>query len=240
MARRTAKLSFASAGGKPSLKISRADWQRIETAYRNPLSKTLRRKIRKTTREFLEWAVFERTASASSEATKRAQVIKKAVQDCRTAILQRLTNETRDADFLAQHLICKHLNLPWEKGRNGLQSLALKFAQTVSKGCDLAIRDLERDSGSGFRTGETWELWVRKLTAILEANGLPTAARKDTDKQSGKSLQSPFIDFLRELQQCVPDEFRRLTQSDGALAQAIYKARTALRREPKRSLKTPK
>jgi hypothetical protein len=234
MARWKAKLPFASAGGKPSLKISSADWQRLEAAYLRPLSEILRREICEATSEFLEWTVFERTASASSEAVKRAQLIKKAVQDIRTVILQRPTNVTRDADFLAQHLICKHLGLRSEKGRNGLQVLVMNFERIVSQGCDLAIRELARERESGIRAGEAWDFWVRKLTETLQANGLPTEARKDTDKQSGKGLPSPFIGFLRELQQCIPAEFQRSTQSDAALAQAIYKARSAPRREPKK------
>jgi hypothetical protein len=36
--------------------------------------------------------------------------------------------------------------------------------RTVSRGCDLAIRDLAREGESGFRASETWDLWVRKLT----------------------------------------------------------------------------
>jgi hypothetical protein len=241
MARLTAKLSFASAGGKPNLEISSAAWQRIETAYQYQLSETLRQKICEATSDFLEWAVFERTASANSKAMKRAQLIKKAARDLRRAILQRPTNVTRDADFLAQHLISKHLYLPSEKGRNGLQNLVLKFERVVSKGCDLAISDLARERGSALRRGETWDLWVRKLTAILEAEGLPTEARKDTDKQSGKGLQSPFVGFLRELQRCIPAEFQRSTEPDGgALAQAIYQARSAPRREPKRFQQAPK
>jgi hypothetical protein len=227
--RTKAKLSFASAGGKPKLQISNADWQRIEAAYGYPLSETLRRQIRQQTSEFLERAVFEQTVRPVSEAVERAQQYKKAVQDVRRVFLHRLT----DADFLVQHRISHHLDLRWKKGRVGLQNLVLDFERKVSQGCDLTIRDLSTESG--FRAGEMWDLWVRNLTKTLKAEGLPTQVRKDTDKQTESSSPSPFIGFLRELQQYIPPEFRRSTQSDGALAQAIHKARSAPRREPKRS-----
>jgi hypothetical protein len=231
MARVTPNLSFASAGGKPTLKISRSDWKRIETAYQHSLCETLRRNIRQATREFLEWAVFEGTVQTNSEAQARAQSIKAATREFRQAIFRCPSNIGRDADLYARHLICKHLALSSQKGRDGLQTFVLKFERDVSKGCDLALRNLERDRESGFRKGGMWNRWVRKLTATLKAKQLPIEARKDTDKHTG--LPSPFVCFLRELQKCIPTDFRRSIQSDGALAQAIYTARAELRREPK-------
>ncbi|MGB8395589.1 MAG: hypothetical protein WCE27_18510, partial [Pseudolabrys sp.] len=61
MARTKPKLSFAAAGGKPRLKISSADWQRIESAYERSLPNSVRRKIRAVTHTFLDWVVFEHT-----------------------------------------------------------------------------------------------------------------------------------------------------------------------------------
>jgi hypothetical protein len=230
LARSKAKLWFASAGGKPELAISNADWQRIEAAYGHQLSETLRRQIHEKTNEFLWWAGFEHTARAVSEAVETAQQYKKAAQDVRRVFFRRST----DPDILVQRLICKYQGLRWEKGRIGLQNLVLNFERIVSQGCDRAIAEL-RASKSGFRAGEMWDGWVRSLSRILNAKRLPTQARKDTDKQTKSSSSSPFIGFLRELQQCIPPKFRRSTQSDAALAQAIYKARRAPRREPKRS-----
>lgn len=238
MARSKEKLSFASTDSKPKLKTSSADWRRIEAAYGHLLSKTLRQQIRKETNKFLAWVVFEHTVRPKSEAAKRAHQFKKAVQDVRRVFFQRPQSITRDVDFFVQHRICEHQGLRWEKGRNGLQALVLKLDRIVSQGCDRVIAEL-RAREPGFRAGETWDLWVRNLTKILKLEGLPTQARKDTDKQTESSLPSPFIGFLRELQQCIPPEFRRSTHSDGALAQAIYEARSAPRREPKRPQRTP-
>jgi hypothetical protein len=223
MAQFTPKLSFASAGGKPSLRISGADWQRIETAYRNALSSALRRKILAATQEFVEWAVFEGTVQTNSEAQTRAKLIKAEAREFRRTIFRCPPNIGRDADFCARHLICTHLGVPFENGRDGLQNLVLEFERLVSKSCDLALRDLVRERESGFHKGGMWNLWVRKLTAALRARQLPIEARKDTDKHTG--LPSPFVGFLQELQKCIPTEFRRSVHSDGALAQAVYTAR---------------
>jgi hypothetical protein len=227
MAQFTPKLSFASAGGKPTLRISGADWERIETAYRNPLSSTLRRKIREATQEFVEWAVFEDTVQTNSEAQTRAKLIKAEAREFRRTIFRCPPNIGRDADFRARHLICKHLGVPFENGRDGLQNLVLKFERLVSKSCDLALHDLVRERGSGFRKGEMWNLWVRKLTAALRSRQLPVEARKDTDKHTGSP--SPFVGFLRELQECIPTEFQRSVHSDGALAEAVRKAKAERR-----------
>ncbi len=71
--------------------------------------------------------------------------------------------------------------------------------------------------------GEAWEEWIHQLTAILDESGLPTAARKDSDKQKG-STPSSFVAFVRELQECVPTACWR-RRSDSALATAIGSAR---------------
>jgi hypothetical protein len=73
-----------------------------------------------------------------------------------------------------------------------------------------------------------WNWWVRKLTAVLKAHQLPTEARKDTDK-SKTEKPSPFVGFIRELQACIPADYRRTTHSDPALAVAIVRARASVR-----------
>jgi hypothetical protein len=231
--RLTSKLSFASAGGKPKLKISNDDWQRIELAYGHPLAE-VRQKICAATREFLDWAVFERTAPTSSEAIARVQSIKKAVHEFREEVFQCPPKVGKDADFVARHLICKHLGLAFNKGRDGLQNLALELADFISNGCDFALADLRSEAKSGFRKGDAWDWWVRKLTAVLKAHGLPTENRKDTDKNK-TGRPSEFVAFFRELQACIPVEYRRSEahsadfQANIALSAAIARARRPVR-----------
>src|SRR5262249_10082530 len=89
-----------------------------------------------------------------------------------------------------------------------IANLALKLDRDVSKGCERALAELRSKKDSGFRRGEMWELWVRKLTAILSKSELPTQVRKDADKTKA-TRPSPFVSFIRELQVCLPEKYRR-------------------------------
>ena len=218
-------LSFATAGGKPSLKI--LSWRRIEKAYGHSLPKPGRLKIRAATREFLDWAVFEHTVRPTSEVIKRVVSIKKGVRKFQGVVFTCPQKVGSDADLYARHLISKHLHLAFDKGRDGLQNLAFNLANSISKGCDLALADLGSEQ-STFRSGDMWNWWVCELTAILNAQYLPTEVRKDSDKnRTGKP--SPFVAFIRELQVYIPEDYRGTTHSDTALAVAIVRARRSVR-----------
>jgi hypothetical protein len=69
-----------------------------------------------------------------------------------------------------------------------------------------------------------WNIWVNALTKIMKDSGLPYQVRKDTDKNKS-DVPSPFVKLVRELQNCLPQECRKFTQSDDALAQGIHRAR---------------
>ena len=232
-----AKLPIASADGKPRLKISEGDWKQIEKAYGHALTKPLRQKVCDATREYLEWDELEKAAQRASEAEVKINAVKAAASKFTDAIFRRPRNIARDADFFARRLISKHLGLSFQ-GRDGLQNLLLKIERDISDACDRAfdifdacdraLHDLQEDNG--FRDGETWGLWIRKLTKILKAHLLPTEVRKDTVKNlTGKP--SPFVAFVRELQACVPEEYRRSqpysaeAPANIALSEAIYRAR---------------
>jgi hypothetical protein len=71
--------------------------------------------------------------------------------------------------------------------------------------------------------GWSWQLWVRDLSDIAIRYGLPTGARKDTDKVKNGKV-SAFVRFVGALQNYIP-EHRRHIQSLNALAVGISKAR---------------
>ncbi len=79
-----------------------------------------------------------------------------------------------------------------------------------------------------------WELWVCELTTILSNNELPTQVRKDTDKTKA-AKPSPFVSFIRELQACLPEKYRRSHterpdfEANIALSAAIIRARSRRR-----------
>ena len=70
MARRARKLPMASAGGAPDLTISEADWQRIEGAYGEQLSGSVRADIVKATQQFVYWEGLRANGGAGYENKK--------------------------------------------------------------------------------------------------------------------------------------------------------------------------
>jgi hypothetical protein len=100
----------------------------------------------------------------------------------------------------------------------------------VIKFSEFAIQQIQKPNAKqptdwhGVSEGEVWNIWVNALTEILKKNGLPYKVRKDSDKNKTDS-QSPFVVLVRELQNCLPEKFRKFAHSDYALAQGIYRAR---------------
>jgi hypothetical protein len=195
------------------------------------LAARVRRKIRAATREYLDWVELERNAATMSETRARVHTIKKAASKFRETIFHRPPKTGREADYYARSLICKHMGLAYE-GRDGLQNLVLKIERDIAEGCKLALAELRRDDESGFRHGEMWELWVRKLTSILSKSQLPIQVRKDTDKAKA-AKPSAFVAFMRELQACIPKAYRRSQprsphfEANIALSTAIGRARAS-------------
>jgi hypothetical protein len=93
-----------------------------------------------------------------------------------------------------------------------------------------------QEMDAGFRQGECWNNWIIQLSRIMEAEGLPRAVGKgsvDPEKIS------PFVRLVDKLQDCVPKAARRHTQSKGALAGAIYRARRDCKQSPRSRRTSP-
>jgi hypothetical protein len=181
------------------------NWARIESAYGHLLADPVRRKIRGVTREYLDWVDFERDAATTSEVTTRVHTIKSAASKFRENIFGRPPKIGKEADYYARFLISKHMGLPFE-GRDGLQNFVLNIERDIASACKRALAELGKESG--FQLGEAWQLWVRKLTSILLKSKLPTQVRKDTDKSKAPK-PSAFVAFIRELQKCIPEPYRK-------------------------------
>jgi hypothetical protein len=65
---------------------------------------------------------------------------------------------------------------------------------------------------------------VCRLTDYVEERGYPSGASKGVDK-SASGATSEFVALVRELQRLFPEECRRHTASDPALAEGIAVAR---------------
>jgi hypothetical protein len=238
MGKRAPKLPVASAGGgkkeerRKVVAITDSGWRRIEKAYGQKLSPQVRRDIHEKTQEFVDRAEFEQNAEPWSDARDRITTIINAASSLRSTI----DSGTHDADIYACSLIKKHL---WKQNGAKKEDDAFKKRRrkkgdplrNISGGMRLlifasqdALRELDDTKDQGFSKGEAWGRWIVRLTSIAERHGLPWRVRKDSDKQSGRRHASPFVEFVWELQQFVPETHRR-GHSRGAVAQAVVKDR---------------
>jgi hypothetical protein len=223
------RLPVSAGAGGPAPKIGREAWSKLEEAIDSPIGKNVRGKIRLATHEYLANAVLEFRAPPVSVARDRAREIRAPAAAVYRAIMKPIPDELRPADLYARREI--------ERGLAGWAfPIKLRFfaliSREVARVSDAVHRQLGSTEDSGFRPGDAWSSWIRRLTTILKAGGLQVSVRKDTDKHRG--APSPFVAFIAELQGCLPAEFHRHTQSTEALAVAIVKARRSDFRVPKR------
>ena len=211
-------------GPKP-IEISESDWQRIESQYGQRLSSEIREKIQQVTQVFASSAIFEVTAAPVMDARKAIKRLSSAAAKLRDLLAQQAGS---GGGQYAIHLI---LNYMRNYRLGDPESLRYHdpikaFSEVISSfvmACEQSLNELKDPNRGEFREGEAWDEWVCKLGATLEASDLPTAARKDSDKQRARGA-SPFVALIRELQMCVPAPCRRHC-SDTGLATAVARAR---------------
>jgi hypothetical protein len=223
VARRTPTIPIATvSGGNPEPSIADTDWQRIETAYGLKLLPGVRKQLYQATCAMLWFVPPEQIAQPVSASRRRVERIKKAAAEFKDAVFE---NSPDAYGYYENHLFNRRFNDQRVKDRDKLRFLGMLMTSAVVT-CNQVLNHLDNPTNHGWQEGETWQLWVQELTSILTAQGLPTGARKDTDKnKTGKP--SPFVALIRELQKCIPATFRRSSQSDGALAKSIHESRQA-------------
>ena len=227
MPRRRPKIPLATAAGpRPQASIKTADWKRIERAYGRALPLPARRAVLKITDEYLGVAMFETTAEPIRDTAKRLKQVERGARLLIDALSK--CGDASAAAVYATRLIERHATDPLLPKDGKLRSMLLLTVDLAAASAT-ALGDLNEEATKDhFRPGEHWGSWVRRLTEISQKHGLPAALSKDSDK---RTQDVPFVVLVRELQKCVPPQFRRHTHSDGALGQAIYRARNA-RRNP--------
>jgi hypothetical protein len=222
MARREAKVLMALLDGHPTANISTPDWQRIEYHYARRLPQEIRHEIEHVTREFAFSALFERRAARVADARVEVEEIRDAAEQFRIILGRPSANVdgTHYARHLFRNLVRSDL-LPSYHGfpsSDPIQVISELLCSCITA-CDAATNELDNPDFSVIE-GKAWEQFVRTLTTILEKTNLPTGASNDKNKRI-----SPFVNLVRELQECIPAESRQHTHSDLALAKAINGAR---------------
>jgi hypothetical protein len=174
--------------GIPRFQISDAQWADVEREYGHELKPAVRAEITAATDEFIAFATAER-AGTKRVARRQLSRIKRAADKLYAALLAE--NLELASFHLSQHC-------------DAVEQLPGQLA-VLSRACDEADSDLA--GMTDHIEGGAWARWVRALTGIAERHDLPTAARKDTDKQAIYAA-SPFVLLILALQICPQPSMR--------------------------------
>jgi hypothetical protein len=230
MSKHKAKVPFSTAS-RVMLDLTAADWQDLQAAYGQTLAPVVREQVLDASRHYLSMASFEMSAGPMAEAVKRTGKLRKAASSLLTLIEQNSSMAPNAAALHADELIGWYRYervLHPSKGKEYLKPFASEVSSFLVA-CESALDEMSRSSSPGYwPDGGAWREWIKTITQIMESNGLPSSARKDTDKNK-TGRPSVFVNFMRELQACLRKHYRRHMHSDTALADAINRARPSAR-----------
>jgi hypothetical protein len=223
---RRARLPVSSAVGL-TFDPTDKDWGRIKKAYPD-LSEADHETIIGIANKYLSRAQFERNAPFFDDAMAWLEATGKSARTFWIATLNEIATlndeDSRkfEAIFHAQNYVARHIvhsafkgspASKWHELRTILESVVAAFA--------IARRDMPTNAAAGFVEGEAWEAMICRLTEWAEGKGYPTAASKKGADKTASLESSPFVAFIRELQNSFSEELRRHSHSDNAIAQAI-------------------
>ena len=229
-------LPIASTGGSlPTVTIDNAKWKTLEKIIDKPISPDLRIELVDATNIFLSRAIFEHAAGPRADATKRLTALSRAANQFLSILNEAGSSDARRyAELLIERCLIDD-RLPGEDRFDHVIGVTTSFAAA----CNLARNELASGVYGEFRLGGSWEGWIRRLTEILDREGMSTSARKDAVKNKSEKA-SNFVLFIDELQKTVEPKFRRGTSTTDALAGAVHLARQVAKRPTKRTNKTRK
>jgi hypothetical protein len=227
VAKYSPKVPFVSGDARdPIIEVDNAAWQRIEKACEWSLPATLRSNILRATEEFLLFESFERSAQRLAA----ARVILEAYDIAAGRFFHALFTDpsgSSDADAYVHLLIERNFKKSRPKGEAAVFDALLDLLRAFHIACNVSLKQLSDHTTTAFESGNAWRSWVSRLTEIVDEAELPSSVRKDADKSNN---QSPFTLFVWELQKCLPEECRRHTHSEAALADAISQAQSMVRK----------
>jgi hypothetical protein len=228
---RLPRLSTSFMWGSYEFEPTEDDWRRIETAYPF-LTPVDRDEISRIATNYLMHVPFESHAPKAVDAMAWLDKGEKAVAVFLNAWHKRpSTDDTESAATYAQCLVECHIWHPLLPEGNEWYAI-LGIMTHVRAAFEFAKRELKEDACDGFVEGQMWDELVCRLTDFAEQRGYPVTASKGVDK-STSDRNSPFIGLVRELQDTFPEECRRHTASDMAIAEAIATARRKRRNRRK-------
>jgi hypothetical protein len=195
----------------PDFKTGAAFWARCEIANGQPISREIREEIIAATNDFLRFASMETEAEDLNAAVERIGRYRKAAG----ALLNEQAEPGSTATiFYAEYLVQSEFP---DATLDELHDLLMSYLGACTRAQSRAASKDEPE----FRPGGSWDVWIRRLTAILTQHGLLTANRHDDE---GRDRPSRFPLLVGELQNGFPSEYRRGTYTPKALESAIGRA----------------
>jgi hypothetical protein len=201
------------------LSISDEQWKKLEKHYGHSIRPDLRSAIVAKTN----------TMRLRSDSRKSAPPLRKAI--IRVAAIKRAAGDwLKWTDGLPPELEAMIMSVEeFERAERVIKP----FMEGIVASCDKALPDLKSDlvSKEAQDARHPWEDWIVELTDLFDQYGLPTPARTDVDKN--KTGPSPFVIFIRELQNLIDQKYWR-KRSEQTLAKAINRARSPRKGEQTR------
>jgi hypothetical protein len=198
--------------------ISEDQWKSVEQAYGHSIPQEIRDHIIFVTKALNLVGTAERNAPALHRLVEKTKTLKNAAQSFLQEVGCEVKEDAGQTSF--ESLTAALATVVKESLNDHLQFMLV--VHSTNSACDLMLRTWELDEG--LREGWTWDAWVQSIGELMQDHGLPSAARKDSDKRDATKVNSQFVCLIRELQEHIPNELRRHISPD-ALAQAIYRAR---------------
>jgi hypothetical protein len=224
-------------GAPPKWTRDDGDWTRFETAYGGALfDAEMRTEIAAAVGKYFYWAGYEAVAPFATgddgaieklkRASRLAEELYKAVKSLGDAqhILaphwgkyfpgQEIADDELPAGLSVAELFDAIAASPPRRYRRDLPEMVHVIASSIGD----TLRDVDRPDAPAFEEGEAWGLLVRDLEHIFEARTLSIAAAKGNE---ANPEPSPFVRFIREIQNSFPADLKRHSSSYDALAKAI-------------------
>ena len=206
----------------PNFSVSKADWEKLQSAYRRDVPEQARSEIYAATKHML-WRKDVEHSRPLSESIKYIARLKKPANSLRAAwTTPGLSSETIS---FAEGIIDHELRLYRRASRRRLlpsRDRYLTFEEfhdylmAFAGACERAPGTATSMTVEGTRQAE--DDWITDLTTICRGHSLPTGAAKDRPDNP-----SPFVSLVWELQKLIPSEYRLTEQSYDALAKRINK-----------------
>ena len=224
-------------GGDPEFNPTNGDWNAIEAAYGATLSCEDRVAIVGIAKKYFLFAPSENNAPFADDAFQYLDRLEKAANNFWQVLLETenipMAGQGEQARIpgVAIGLVQNHVgrflkqrdsrshNMDWRGLLNVMQTCLPALVEARKYLQDNSVR-------TGFVEGRRWDQFVWDLTEFAKKRQLPTGVSKFDDPGQA----SPFVRFVRELQQIFPAEFRRHHTSNASLTEAITVARRQIKR----------